>query len=148
MTLLITVLVVIRNIFILVLERAPRVEVVEEVVECIDIIFGTVLLSELRYRLDSGEAALGFEDIAPQFVVLALFQLLFGRGFDIGVLVDGVKLATLDGIKKNFGSFLNALKEAIIFGASGGGFLVRVMTENLLAVCTLNLFFGSFVAVF
>jgi hypothetical protein len=148
MTLLITVLVVIRDIFILVLERAPRVEVVEEVVECIDIIFGTVLLSELRYRLDSGEAALGFEDIAPQFVVLALFQLLFGRGFDIGVLVDGVKLATLDGIKKNFGSFLNALKEAIIFGASGGGFLVRVMTENLLAVCTLNLFFGSFVAVF
>jgi hypothetical protein len=148
MTLLITVLVVIRNIFILVLERAPRVEVVEEVVECIDIIFGTVFLSELRYRLDSGEAALGFEDIAPQFVVLALFQLLFGRGFDIGVLVDGVKLATLDGIKKNFGSFLNALKEAIIFGASGGGFLVRVMTENLLAVCTLNLFFGSFVAVF
>ena len=64
------------------------------------------------------------------------------------MFIDGVKLATLDGIKKNFGSFLNALKEAIIFGASGGGFLVRVMTENLLAVCTLNLFFGSFVAVF
>ena len=64
------------------------------------------------------------------------------------MLIDGIKLTTLDGIKKDLGSLLDTLEKAVIFGASSGGLLIGVMTENLLAVCTLNLLFGSLVAVF
>lgn len=63
------------------------------------------------------------------------------------MFVDGVKLTALDGIEKDLGSLLDALKEAIIFSASRCGLLIRVMAENLLAVGTLNLFFGGFIAV-
>jgi hypothetical protein len=56
-------------------------------------------------------------------------------------------LTALDGIEKDLGSLLDALKEAIIFSASRCGLLIRVMAENLLAVGTLNLFFGGFIAV-
>jgi hypothetical protein len=42
---------------------------------------------------------------------------------------------------------LDALEEAIIFGASSRGLLIRVMTKNLLTMGTLNLFLGGFVTV-
>jgi len=63
------------------------------------------------------------------------------------MFIDGVKLATLDGIQKDLGSLLDAFKEAIIFRASSCSLLIRVVAENLLAVSTLDLFFSSFVAV-
>jgi len=74
--------------------------------------------------------------------------LLLSRRLDIGVLIDRVELTALNGIKKNFCSLLNALEEAVILGASSSSLFVRVMTENLLAMGTLDLFFGSFMAVF
>ena len=63
------------------------------------------------------------------------------------MFIDGIKLTALDRIKKNFGSLLNTLEEAIIFSASSRGLLIRVVAENLFAVGTLDLFLGGFVAV-
>ena len=63
------------------------------------------------------------------------------------MFIDRVKLTTLDGIEKNFSSLLDTLEEAIILSASSRSLLIRVMAENLLAVGTLDLFFGGFVAV-
>jgi hypothetical protein len=52
-TLLVPVLIVIGDILILVFKRPPRVEGVEEVVECVDFLLGAVLLSKLGNRLDT-----------------------------------------------------------------------------------------------
>jgi hypothetical protein len=145
--LLITVLVVIRDILILVLERAPRIKVIEEIVECVDILLVAFLISKFGYRLDAGEPALGFENVAPQLVIFSLFKLLLGRRLNISMFIDRVKLTALDGIEKDFSSLLNALEEAIILGTSSCSLFIRVMAENLLAVSTLDLFFGGFVAV-
>jgi hypothetical protein len=64
------------------------------------------------------------------------------------VFVNGVKLSALNGIEEDFGCFLYTFEEAIIFGATGSCLLVRMVTENLLSVGTLDLIFGGFVAVF
>jgi len=64
-TLLVTVLVVIRDILVEVLESSPRVEVVEEVVKVLDVLAGAVLVTELGDGLDLAEATLGLEDGAP-----------------------------------------------------------------------------------
>jgi len=63
------------------------------------------------------------------------------------MFINRVKLTALDRIEKNLSSLLNALEEAIIFGASSCGLFVRVMAKNLLPVGTLDLFLGGFVAV-
>ena len=97
-TLLVTVLVVIRNILVEVLKGSPRVKVVPEVVEVLDVLASAVLIAELGDGLGLAEAALGLEDVAPQFVEVALLGLLLGWGLDFGGLVDRVELATLDGV--------------------------------------------------
>lgn len=93
------------------------------------------------------ETTLGLEDVAPELVEVALGELLLGRGLDVGLLVDRVELAALDGVEENLGGLLDALEEVIILGTAGGGLLVGVMLEDLLAVSTLDLLLGSLVAV-
>lgn len=63
------------------------------------------------------------------------------------MLIDGIELATLDGVEKDFSGLLDALEKSVVLGASSGGLLVRVMAKNLLAVGSLDLLFGSLVAV-
>lgn len=147
MTLLITVLVVIRNILIEVLKGPPRVEVVPEVVEVLDVLAGAVLIAELGDGLSLAEAALGLEDVAPQFVEVALLGLLLGWGLDLGGLVDGIELAALDGVAEDLVGALDALKEVVVFVAAGGGALVGVVLEDLAAVGLLDLLLGGLPAV-
>ena len=42
---------------------------------------------------------------------------------------------------------LNAFEELVVLRLALGGFLVRMMAKNLLAVCFLDLFIGSLVAI-
>lgn len=148
MTLLITVLVVIRNILILILERTPRVKIVEEVVEIVDFLLRTVLVAELRNGLDAGETAFGFENLGPEGIEFIAFGFFLGGRLNIGVFVDGVELASLNGVEENFGGFLDTFEEAVVLGATSSSFLIGVVTENLLAVGSLDLLFSRFVAVF
>jgi hypothetical protein len=74
--------------------------------------------------------------------------LLFRRWLNISSLIDRIKLAAFDGIKENLGGFLNALEEAVILRTSGSGFLIGVMTKNLLAVGTLDLLLCGSPAIF
>lgn len=94
-----------------------------------------------------GESSLSLENCAPQLVEVALLCLFFGRWFDFGSLIDGIELAALDRIKENFGSLLNTLEETVVLSATSSGLLVRVMAKDLLAVSSLDLFFGSLVTV-
>jgi hypothetical protein len=64
------------------------------------------------------------------------------------MFIYGIELATFDGIKQNFGSFLNTFEKAVILGTSSRGLLVGVMTENLLAMCALDLLFCSLETIF
>jgi hypothetical protein len=146
-TLLITVLVVIRNILIEVLEGSPRVKVVEEVVEVLDVLAGAVLITELGDGLGLAETTLGLEDGAPQFVEVALLGGLLAWGLDLGGLVDGIELATLDGVAENLVGSLDALEEVVIFVTTGSGSLVGVVLEDLSAVGLLDLLLGGLPAV-
>jgi hypothetical protein len=64
------------------------------------------------------------------------------------VFINGVELATLDRVEQDFSGLLDALEEAVIFSATGGGFLVGMVAKDLLAVSTLDLLFRCLVAVF
>lgn len=55
------------------------------------------------------------------------------------MLVDGIVLATLDRIKENLGSFLDALEEAVVLGTTSRCLFIGMMAKNLLSVGTLNL---------
>lgn len=94
-----------------------------------------------------GEASLGLEDLAPLLVEVELLQLLLGGGLDVGLLVDGIKLAASGGIEEDVGGLLDALEELVVLGAALGGLLVGVVLEDLLAVGLLDLVFGGLVAV-
>lgn len=147
MPLLVAVLVVVGHVLVEVLERAPAVEVIPEVVEGLDLVLGRVLVAKLRYRVDLAEAGLGLEDVAPELVEVALGELLLGRRRDVGILVDRVKLTALDGIKEDFSRLLDALEEVVILDTTGGGLLVGVVLQDLLAVGPLNLVLSGLVAV-
>jgi hypothetical protein len=57
-------------------------------------------------------------------------------------------LTTLSRVEEDLSSFLNALEEAVVFVAlTGGGLLVGMVAEDLLAVGALDLFGGSLVTV-
>jgi hypothetical protein len=56
-------------------------------------------------------------------------------------------LSTLHRIKKYLSSFLNAFEEAVILGVSSSGLFIRMVTEDLLPVCTFDLLFCSLPAV-
>lgn len=94
-----------------------------------------------------GEASLSLENLAPELVEVALLQLLLGGGVDLGLLVDGVVLATLGGVEEDLGSLLDALKELVVLGAALGSLLIGVVLQDLLAVGLLDLLLGGLVAV-
>lgn len=131
----------------MVLERAPRVEAVPEVVEVLDLLLGGVLVTEPGDGLGLGEAALGLEDRAPQLVEVTGLGLLLARGLDVSALIDGVELAALGGVEENLSGLLDALEEAVILGGASGSLLIWVMAENLLAVGALDLVLRGLVAV-
>ena len=64
------------------------------------------------------------------------------------MLVNGIELAALDRIEEDLGGFLDTFEKAVVFGATSSGLLVRMVTEDLLAVSTLDLFFGCLVTIF
>jgi hypothetical protein len=86
-----------------------------------------------------GETSLRLEDLAPCLIVVGLLELLLGGGLNIGLLIDGIELAALDGVEEDVGSLLNTLEKLIIFGTTLGSLLIGVMLENLLAVGLLDL---------
>lgn len=147
-TLLVTALSIIRDIFIEIFEGSPGVKTVKEVVECLDFLLAGLLVAELGYGLNAGETSFGLEDSAPELVEVSVLYLLLGRWLDICVLIDGIVLATLDRVGEDFSGFLNALEEAVILGVSSCSLLVRMMAENLLSVGALDLIFGGSPAVF
>jgi hypothetical protein len=146
-TLLVTVLIVIGDILVEVLEGAPAVKVVPEVVELLDVLLAGVGVAEGRDGVVLGEASLGLEDLAPELVEVALLELLLGGGVDLGLLVDGVVLATLGGVEEDLGGLLDALEELVVLGAALGSLLIRVVLQDLLAVGLLDLLLGGLVAV-
>lgn len=143
MALLVTVLVVVRDILVEVLESPPAVEIVPEVVEVLDVFPGRVLAAERRDRVDLGEASLRFEDVAPELVEVALGKLLLSRGVDVSSLVDRVELAAADRVEEDLGRLLDALEEVVVISAAGGGLLVGVVLQDLLAVGALDLVFSG-----
>lgn len=145
MALLVAVLVVIGDILVEVLERTPRVKIVPKVVKLLDELLGAVDVAKGRDGVGFAEAALGLEDLAPALVKVgsALLQLLLGRGFDLGALIDRIELTALDGVEEDLGSLLDALEEVVVLGAAGGSLLVGVVLEDLLAMGTLDLVLGS-----
>lgn len=74
--------------------------------------------------------------------------MLLGGRLHVGALVDGVVLATLDGVGQDLGGLLDALEEGVVFVAARCRLLVWVMAEDLLAVGALDLLFCGLVAVF
>lgn len=147
MSLLVSVLVVIRNILIKVLKGSPAVEAVPEVVKFINLLLGGVDIAKGGDGVVLGETGLGLEDLAPELVVVALLELLLGGRLDIGFLVDGVVLAALCGFKENLGGLLDTLEELIVLGTASGSLLIGVVLEDLLAVGLLDLVLGGLEAV-
>jgi hypothetical protein len=146
-TLLVTVLVVVGDILVQVLEGSPAVKIVPEVVEILDLLLGGVGVAKGGNGVCLGEASLGLEDLAPELVVVALLELLLGGGLDVGLLVDRVKLAALDGVEEDIGGLLDTLEELVVVLAAVGSLLIGVVLEDLLAVGLLDLVLGGLVAV-
>lgn len=94
------------------------------------------------------EARLAIEDLVPELVEVALLSLFLGWGLDVSGFVDGIELAALDRVEEDFGGFLDAFEEGIVFRGAGRGFLVGVVAEDLFAVGALDLGFGGPPAVF
>lgn len=64
------------------------------------------------------------------------------------MFINRIELSALDRIKENFGGLLYTFEKAIVLGTASGCFLIWMMTKDLLAMGTLDLLFGCFVAVF
>jgi hypothetical protein len=64
-TLLVTVFIVIWDVLILILEGAPRIEIIPEVVKVLDLFSGAVFIAKPRNGLDLGKTGLCLEDQAP-----------------------------------------------------------------------------------
>jgi hypothetical protein len=73
--------------------------------------------------------------------------LLLGWRLNIGSFVNGVILATLDGIKKNFGGFLDALEKLIVLSSTNSSLFVGVMLQDLLPVSALDLVLSCTISV-
>lgn len=57
-------------------------------------------------------------------------------------------MSAFDRVGEDLGGFLDTFEEAVVFGVTGGGLFIRMMTKDLLAVSTLDLVFCSAVAIF
>jgi hypothetical protein len=97
--------------------------------------------------VDLAEAGLGLEDRAPELVEVALGELLLGRGLNVGLLINGVKLTALGGVKQDLGGLLDALEEVVVIDAAGSSLLIGVVLQDLLAVGLLDLLLGGLPAV-
>jgi len=65
--------------------------------------------------------------------------LFLGWRFYVRAFVDGVVLPAFDWIEKDFGGFLYAFKESVVFRGAGRGAFVGVMAQDFLAVGGLDL---------
>ena len=147
MPLLVSVLVVVGDVLVLVLEGAPAVKVVPEVVELLHVLLRALVVAEPRDGLRLAEAAFGYEDGVPEFEEVALLGLLFGGRFNVGGFVDGVELTAFDGVEEDFGGFLYAFEKGVVLGRASGCFFVWVMAKDFFAVRAFDLGFCSFEAV-
>jgi hypothetical protein len=111
MSLLISILIVIRHIFILVFERPPAVEVVPEIVELLDLLFCRIVVAQSWYGLNFAESALSYEDRVPELEEAAFLCLLFAWRLDIRSFIYGIELAAFDRVEEDFRRFLNAFEE-------------------------------------
>lgn len=88
------------DLLVVPLETSPRVEVVEEVIEALDVLFGGVEVTELGNGLDFGETAFTSKE------GIGLGTELFGRkflevgNFVVDVPVDRVELTSTLGVGK------------------------------------------------
>jgi hypothetical protein len=146
-TFLVAVLVVIGDILIEILKGSPAVEGVPEIVELFNILLGALLVSKLGNWCVFGKTSFSLKDFAPEFVEVALLCCLLAWRLYFGSFIYRVKLAALDGVKKNFSSLLDALEELVVFGSTGRGLLVGMMFKDLLAVGSLDLILGRAVSV-
>lgn len=94
------------------------------------------------------KARFAVEDLVPELIEIALLSLFLRWGLDVGGFVNGIELAALDRVEKDFCGFLDTFEEGIVFGGAGCGLLVGVVAEDLFAVGALDLGFGSPPAVF
>ena len=94
------------------------------------------------------KARFAVEDLVPELIEVALLSLFLRWGLDVSGFVDRIELAALDWVEEDFGGFLDALEEGIVFGGAGCGFLVGVVAEDLFAVGALDLGLGGPPAVF
>lgn len=147
MALLVAALAVVGDVLVEVLKGAPALEAVPEVVKLLDLLLGGVGAAKRGDGVQLGEAAFGLEDLAPELVVVALGELLLVGGLDLGLLVDGVVLASLGGVEEDVGGLLDALEELVVLGLAGGGLLIGVVLQDLLAVGLFNLLLGGSPAV-
>ena len=148
MTLLVTVFVVIRHILIEILERPPAIEVVPEVVKVLKLLLSDVVVTKQRHGLDLGETGFRLEDPTPELEEVALGGLLLGRGFNFGGFINGVELTATNRVLQQFGGLLDTLEEAVVLvTVAQSSLLVRVVTEDLLTVGTLDLVGASAPAV-
>jgi len=92
--LLITIFVVIWDIFIEIFEGSPTIEVVPEVIERFNLILTGTLISKCWDRMIFGESGLGFENPTPKFVKISLGKLLLAWRIDIGCFINRVILAS------------------------------------------------------
>lgn len=145
-----TVLVVVWHVFVQVLECAPRVEVVPGIVELLYLLLRAVVVADLRHWLLLGETGFRHEDGSPQLVKVArlLLDILLAWRLDFGSFIDRVELTTLDRVKEDIGSTLDAFEEAVALLFALCSLLVRVMPQNLLTVGTLDLVLSRLEAVF
>ena len=63
------------------------------------------------------------------------------------MFIDRIKLPATNGVEQDFGSFLYAFEEGVVFSIAGSSLLVRMVTEDLFAVGTLDLVFSGAIAV-
>ena len=149
LTLLVTAFAIIGHILVEVFKCTPAVEVIPEVVKVVNLLEGAVVITQLGNGLDLGETTLGLEDTVPQLVEVTFGSLLLGGRLNVSSFIDGVKLTTLDGVRENFVGLLDTLEETVVLvTVTQGGLLVGVVTENLLAVGTLDLLGGGAPTVF
>lgn len=112
------------------LERTPRVKVVPEVVEALNLSLASVGSTELGDGLDVGETALANKDGAEYLAVLVGRNSLRVRDSVRDVPVDRVELPAALRVRELVERLLDALEETVVVV----GLLVRVVAKDLTAV--------------
>jgi hypothetical protein len=71
---------------------------------------------------------------------------LLRRGLDLGILIDGIELASADGVREHFGGLLDALEKLIALIITSSSLLVGVVLQDFPAVGFLDLVLGGTVS--